>query len=85
MRFFDEVAKFLAARWMGGSESCCRIFGFDLYDGDPPVMALAVHLPQQQTVNFQGGATNDQIQQALDKAEHTTLTAFYKYPPHSLH
>ena len=45
----DEVAKFLAARWLGTAEACCRIIKFDLYDGGPPVVALHVHLHKQQT------------------------------------
>ena len=75
----NEVAKFLAARWMGASESCCRIFGFDLYDGAPSVMPLAIHLPQQQTVTFPEHGTNAEIKEALNKAANTTLTAFYQY------
>ena len=75
----DEVAKFLAARWLGTSESCCRIFGFDLYDGGPPVVPLHVHLHKQQFVNFEENCSSDEIAAALRKKAQTTLTEFYKF------
>ena len=75
----DEVSKFLAARWLGASESCCRIFKFDLFDGGPPVVPLHVHMHKQQTVNFEGNCSNEDLQARLKKSSQTTLTEFYKF------
>ena len=51
----DEVAAFQDLRSIGASEACWRLFGFEMSDRSPAVVALQVHLEHQQLIYFQPG------------------------------
>ena len=70
----DEVANYLEARYISATESCYRIFAFELHANMPHVMRLALHLGNQQSVVF--SATAD-LEDILSKQRHTTLTGWF--------
>ena len=41
----DEIERFQSGRWVSPLEAVWRIFAFDLYDMQPAVMPLQMHLP----------------------------------------
>ncbi|XP_059168222.1 uncharacterized protein LOC131950184 [Physella acuta] len=69
----DEIAQYLAGRYIGPSEAVSSILGFPVHERDPPVVRLQVHLPDEQHVYFQdtAGLTNTEMCK-------TTLTQFMK-------
>ena len=72
----DEVQEYRDARWVGSAEACWRIFGFQLHEHSPPIYRLDVHLPNQQSIQFDD---DDNLQEVLDGQSPcaTTLTAFF--------
>ena len=48
----DEVAAFRDLRFIGASETCRRLFGFELSDRSPAVLALQVSLEHRQLYYF---------------------------------
>ncbi|KAL8128883.1 hypothetical protein V2J09_018038 [Rumex salicifolius] len=50
----NEPKAFQSARWVSPPKACYGVFGFDLYDMQPPVIPLQVHLPDMQFVPFTG-------------------------------
>jgi ATP-dependent DNA helicase PIF1 len=74
----NEPKQYLDARYLSPPESCARILGFKMHDGDPPVVRLGLHLEDQQRVFFEA----DQIGNAESllpamEARRTTLTAWF--------
>ncbi|CDF36818.1 partial DNA helicase [Chondrus crispus] len=47
---YDEISNFQDARYVSASEAAWRLFSFDIVDRNPPVVRLAVHLPNHHTV-----------------------------------
>ena len=72
----DEISKYLDARYVSASESCWRIFSFDLHSIKPSVCRLAIHLPGQNLVTFNDF---DYIEQLIEKNCNTTLTGCIFY------
>ena len=70
----DEVANYLEARYVSGTEACYSIFAFDLHANFPHVMRLALHLENQQSVMFSADA---ELEDVMSRQEHTTLTAWF--------
>jgi hypothetical protein len=73
-----EPKLYLDARYLSPPESCARILGFKMHDGDSPVVRLALHLEDQQRVFFEA----DPIGNAQDllpgiESRRTTLTAWF--------
>ena len=73
----DEIQEYRDARWVGSAEACWRIFGFKLHDHNPAIHRLAIHLPNQQSVEFDD---QDDLQDVLqvETDYSTTLTAFFE-------
>lgn len=72
----DEIQEYRDARWVGSAEACWRIFGFKLHDHSPPIERLSIHLPNQQSVQFDDDS--DLAAVIEEGNEHqTTLTAFF--------
>ncbi|XP_059156649.1 uncharacterized protein LOC131941421 [Physella acuta] len=69
----DEIAQYLAGRYIGPSEAVSSILGFPVHERDPLVVRLQVHLPDEQHVYFQdtAGLTDTEMCK-------TTLTQFMK-------
>jgi hypothetical protein len=43
----DEVQNYLDGQYVSASETCHRLFAFDLHDMHPNVYGLPVHLPKE--------------------------------------
>ena len=70
----NEIQHYVDARYISASESCWRIFHYELHDRSPAVQRLAVHLPEQQSVIYREG----KAEKALHEMKNTTLTAWFK-------
>ena len=70
----DEFANYLEARYISATESCHRIFAFELHANMPHVMRLAIRPENQQSVVF---SANADLEDILSKQRHTTLTGWF--------
>lgn len=75
----NEPKQYLDARYLSPPESCARILGIKMHDGDPSVQRLALHLEDQQQVYYDPETLED-ANGILDsqKARRTTLTAWFE-------
>ncbi|KAL4573550.1 hypothetical protein LXL04_020360 [Taraxacum kok-saghyz] len=73
----DEIKRYQDARYVSPPEAIWRIFSFALSQIYPSVMALHLHLPNQQLVRF---LDNDIITDIVDRErdKSSMLTAFFK-------
>ncbi|CAH1444786.1 unnamed protein product [Lactuca virosa] len=73
----NEIRKFQDARYVSPPEALWRVFSFPLSKIHPCVMALQIHLPNQQLVRFKDG---DRMEDIVDreKGKNLMLTAFFK-------
>ncbi|CDF36294.1 unnamed protein product [Chondrus crispus] len=62
-------------KYVSASEAAWRLFSFDIVDRNPPVVRLAVHLPNHHTVYFEEGREQEA---ALRPATGTKLTEWFK-------
>jgi hypothetical protein len=67
----DEVQNYLDLRYVSASETCHRLFAFDLQGMHPNVYRLAVNLPNEQTTYFLEGTT---VGEAMMRSNSTILT-----------
>ena len=74
IREINEPAQYLDARYVGAMEASWRLNHFEMHGRLPAVKALAIHLKDQQKVNFEEGETDNAAQETKD----TTLTAYFK-------
>ena len=67
----NEIKDFVDASWFGDTNSCWRLFEFDLNQMSPAVMKLALHLPNQQyvTYNPERAANESDLRQVLEAHE----------------
>ncbi|KAI3764815.1 hypothetical protein L2E82_14832 [Cichorium intybus] len=73
----NEIRKFQDARYVSPPEAMWRIFSFPLSQIHPCVMALHIHLPNQQLVRFkEGDIMEDIVDWERDKK--SMLTAFFQ-------
>ncbi|KAH9621045.1 hypothetical protein KSS87_018778 [Heliosperma pusillum] len=73
----DEIEQFQSGRWVSPCEAVWRIFGFDLYEIQPPVMPLQVHLPNMQTIQIRPREDLEEVI-ANEKRARTPMTEFFK-------
>lgn len=71
----DEIADYQDLRSIGASEACWRLFDVPMSQRQPSVVALQVHLQDQQLVYFEPG----QEREAAQAARRTHLTAWLEY------
>ena len=71
----NEIADYQDMRSIGASEACWRLFDVPMSQRQPNVVALQVHLPDQQLVYFAPGRER----QAAQAARRTHLTAWLEY------
>ena len=74
----DEVARYLQGRYIGPTEAVWRLFEFAVHEEFPPVIHLAIHLPDQQPVYFNSDIAVTDLQNRLDAAQ-SILMAFFQY------
>ena len=71
----DEIQDFIDMRSVGSSEAVWHLLGFPITDRYPSVLALRVHLEEQQQIIFD---ENTEVE-ALENQRDTELTAFFKF------
>ena len=71
----NEIVEYQDLRAVGSSEASWHLLNFPITDRHPPVMALRVHLKDEQQVVFD---INSEVE-ALEKQRSTELTAFFKF------
>ncbi|CAH1413426.1 unnamed protein product [Lactuca virosa] len=73
----NEIRKFQDAHYVSPPEALWRVFSFPLSKIHPCVLALQIHLPNQQLVRFKDG---DRMEDIVDreKEKNSMLTAFFK-------
>jgi hypothetical protein len=72
----DEISIFLTGRYISASESMHRVLGYKLHGEYPSVMALEIHLPDQQ---FKVYDSSTNIETLLEKNFKTTLTTWLDF------
>ena len=73
----DEIAEYRDMRSVGSSEAAWHILSYPIADRYPAVLAMRVHLEDQQDIVFDEDA--DEFVEALEKQRETELTAFFKF------
>ena len=71
----DEITEYEDMRTVGSVEACWHIFGFQIHDRFPAVLALRVHLPEEQQIVFD----EDTELEALENQRETELTAYFDF------
>jgi hypothetical protein len=72
----DEIALYLNGRYISPCQAAWDLFEFRNHDEYPPVIRLALHLPNEQHIHFREDIID--LAQALEEAG-TTLTGFLRY------
>jgi hypothetical protein len=73
----DEIQQYLDARYISAHEAFWRIMKNELHTQVPAVMALPVHLPDQQTVIFDGMQGREEALVRAEKSK-TPLMAYFE-------
>ena len=76
-RPYDEIQRYLDARYVTTSEATWRTLGFPMNQLFPRVMRLQLHKPDEQMVIFDGGMSAVEVADLLAGAERTQLTEFF--------
>ena len=71
----DEIQEHIDMRYCGSSEACWHIFSIAIHDRYPAVIALRVHLEEQQQIYFDESTELE----ALENQRDTELTAFFDF------
>ncbi len=71
---YNEIKQYIDSLYVSPSEACWKIFGFQLHDRAPTVIALPVHLPAEQYIYFENKATEQELQEKISKKDKTMLT-----------
>lgn len=74
---FDEIKRYINARYVGPSEAAARIFEQELHYRDPPVQRLQLHEPNQQLIVFDQTLSTHQIL-LRDSIGRTMLMEFFE-------
>jgi hypothetical protein len=74
----NEIDTYLQGRYIGPTEAFWRIFEYPFHEEDPTVVALPLHLPNQQQVVIPASSSREEVQEILDKST-TMLIAFLQY------
>ncbi|CDF33636.1 partial DNA helicase [Chondrus crispus] len=72
---YDDISNFQDARYVSALKATWKLFSFEIVDSNPPVVRLAVHLPNHHTVYFEEGREQEA---ALRPATGTKLTEWFK-------
>ena len=71
----DEIGNYEDLRSVGSSEAVWHLMSYPITDRSPPVMALRVHLKDEQQVVFDPLAEDE----AMERQRQTELTAFFEF------
>ena len=70
----DEIEAYAQGRYYDSTQSCHRIFGFQMCHRFPPVKKLPLHLEEEQIVLYND---DDNFAEVLDKFSKTELTEYF--------
>jgi hypothetical protein len=73
----DEISLFQSKRYVGSMEAMWRILQFPSVQVKPAITRLPIHLENQQRVLYNPN-NRTEAQEALDKAQFTMLTQYFK-------
>ena len=73
----DEITEYQDMRSVGSMEAVWHILGYPIADRYPAVLAMRVHLEDQQDIIFDEDA--DEMIESLENQRETELTAFFKF------
>ncbi|CAG8613902.1 23466_t:CDS:2 [Dentiscutata erythropus] len=73
----DEISQYLDTRWVSASESCWRIFGFDLSQINPSILRLQIHLSDKQNITYPESSDITNIL-ADEQNKKTMLTEYFE-------
>ncbi len=73
----DEIKDFTSWRYISAAEAIWRILEFDTCSQYPPVKALPVHLPGEDSIVFEEGSEADALEKAVSK-----LMLYFNRPVH---
>ena len=63
----DEIKNYESMRYIGAAEAIWRIFEYNICSQYPPVKALPVHLPNEDSIIFEPGKEEEALQKAVSK------------------
>ncbi|XP_074293671.1 uncharacterized protein LOC141620792 [Silene latifolia] len=72
----DEIEQYQSGRWVSPCEAMWRLYGFELFETQPPVMVLPVHLQNMQTMRLHPDENLEAVV-ANEKRARTPLTEFF--------
>ena len=73
----DEIQRYQNARWIGSVEAAWRLFEFPLFKKSHTIIRLQVHLPNEQTVRWNGNDSGA-AEAVLERGRNTPLTRFFE-------
>ncbi|XP_074296950.1 uncharacterized protein LOC141627616 [Silene latifolia] len=73
----DEIEQYQSGRWVSPVEAVWCIYGFDLFEIHPLVMALPVHLPYMQSIQLRPHENLSRVV-SNEKQVRTPLTEFFR-------
>ena len=73
----DEVKQFQHKRYVGAVEACWRLRKNAICERKPAVFRQKIHLPQEQTVLFCKGQSQQSALNTLEQYEKTSLTEYF--------
>jgi hypothetical protein len=74
----DEIQDYLDARYVSASESCWRIFGFNMHHNFPSVERLPVHVENGQSITYNPDTETPEEVISRPDIDTTMLTAFFE-------
>jgi len=74
---YDETKKFINGRYISAGDACWRILGFPLIERDFIVERLPIHLPNMQSIVFDGDEMCNPL--IFNRREKTKLTSFFQF------
>ena len=63
----DEITDFQSTRYVGAAEAIWRIFEYHLSSQFPPIKALPIHLPNEDSVIFEEGKEKEALENCVSK------------------
>ena len=78
MQVIDKIKRYQSGRWISPPEAAWRILSFDLYDMQPAIMPLQVHLPNKQSVSFKYSENLAHVVQSEARLK-TIVIEFFTY------
>jgi hypothetical protein len=76
--FPDEITRYLTCRYVGPTQAAWSLLEYPTHEEYPPVIRLALHLPNRQNVVFRDDISAETLEERAESTR-TTLMAFFDY------